>query len=102
MREPLPLYCATSHRYATAVRSGHDFPDGDAAKFWTSEYKWDKEDKDPEHVLVLGGVVAFAEVLAARPAADENGPGWENSEATRFGRLARRLWDPILDAGRTV
>ncbi|MDT7575818.1 MAG: exodeoxyribonuclease gamma subunit, partial [Pseudonocardiales bacterium] len=102
MREPLPPYCATSHRYATAVRSGHDFPDADADKFWTSEYKWNKEDKDPEHVLVLGGVVPFAEVLAAPPAADENGPGWENSETTRFGRLARRLWDPILDTGRTV
>lgn len=98
LREPLPLYCATSHRYASAVRSGREFPEQDAAGDWTSTYKWDKEDKEAEHVLVLGGVRTFAEVLAASPALDEGGPGWATKEATRFGRLARRLWDPILDA----
>ena len=98
LREPLPLYCATSHRYASAVRSGSEFPEEDAADYWTSGYKWDKEDKEAEHVLVLGGVRTFAEVLAARPAPEECGPGWATTEATRFGRLARRLWDPVLDA----
>jgi len=98
LREPLPLYCATSHRYASAVRSGREFPEEDAADYWTSGYKWDKEDKEAEHVLVLGGVRTFAEALAARPTPDECGPGWATTEATRFGRLARRLWEPVLDA----
>ena len=98
VREPLPLYCMTSHRYAIAVHSGAGFPEPDAAKFWTSEFRWDKEDKQPEHVLVLGGVKSFNEVLYALPATDEDGPGWATSETTRFGRLARRLWDPVLSA----
>jgi len=98
LREPLPLYCATSHRYASAVRFGNESPEEDAAGYWTSAYKWDKEDKEAEHVLVLGGVRSFAEVLTAGPAPDECGPGWAPTEATRFGRLARRLWDPVLDA----
>jgi len=98
MREPLPLYCATSHRYVTAVRSGRVSPADDAAKYWTSEYRWLKEDSDAEHVLALGDVRRFDEVLAAAPASDEVGAGWASSETTRFGRLARRLWDPVLDA----
>jgi exodeoxyribonuclease V gamma subunit len=97
LREPLPLYCATSHRYVTAVRSWRDFPAEDASKFWTSEFRWPKEDQDAEHVLVLGGVRRFDELLVAGPAPDEDGPGWAASETTRFGRLARRLWDPVLD-----
>ena len=36
-------------------------------------------------------------VPIARPAPDECGPGWATAEATRFGRLARRLWDPVFD-----
>ncbi len=97
LREPLPLYCATSHGYARAVRSGHEFPEAEAARFWTSEYNWPKEDEDAEHKLVLGGVRRFSELLAAGPERDEDGPGWA-AETTRFGRLARRLWDPVLDA----
>lgn len=98
LREPLPLYCATSHRYASVLRSGRGVPEDAAAKVWTSEFRCDKEDKEAEHVLVLGGVQSFAEVVAVAPAPDEAGPGWATSEPTRFGRLARRLWDPLLDA----
>jgi exodeoxyribonuclease V gamma subunit len=98
LRQALPLYTDTSHRYATARRSGSDDPWGDAERCWTSEYRWDKEDRDPAHVLLLGGERTFAEVVAARPQDDEDGPGWATDETTRFGRLARRLWDPVLDA----
>jgi exodeoxyribonuclease V gamma subunit len=96
--EPLPIYTATSHRYATSVRSGRESPMDDARGYWTSTYDWDKEDREPEHVLVLGGVVEFDRVLEVEPAEGEAGSGWATGETTRFGRLARRLWDPVLDA----
>jgi exodeoxyribonuclease V gamma subunit len=57
MREPLPLYCETSAAYAR----------GDAAaarKAWTSEWSFDREDREPEHQLVLGGVRAFDDLPA--------------------------------------
>ena len=97
-REPLPIYGETSHRYAAAVRAGAEAPAEDAARCWTSEYGWDKEDREPAHVLVLGGVRTLDEILAMAPRPDEDGPGWAVGETSRFGRLARRLWDPVLDA----
>jgi hypothetical protein len=47
-------------------------------------------------VLVLGGVRPIEELLSAPPAADEGGHGWAADEASRLGRLARRLWDGLL------
>jgi exodeoxyribonuclease V gamma subunit len=97
-REPLPLYTETSARYAAAVRAGREHPEDEAERCWTSEYEWEREDRDGAHVLVNGGIRSFGDVLAEPPAEDEAGPGWPMSEPTRFGRLARRLWDPVLDA----
>ena len=97
--EPLPVYPETSHRYASARRDGAEDPLSEAARCWTSEYDWPKEDRDPAHVLVLGGVRSLDEVAAEASRADEAGPGW-SAEPSRFARLARRLWDPILDTGR--
>jgi len=34
---------------------------------------------------------------AGSPRHDESGAGWDGTEATRFGRYARRLWDGLLD-----
>jgi len=96
--EPLPLYTDTSQRYAVRARRGRPTALDDAAGTWTSTWTWAKEDKDPEHLLVLSGQRPFAEIAALRPAADESGPGWVADEDTRFGRLARRLWDPLLEA----
>jgi hypothetical protein len=39
--------------------------------------------------------------MAFAPGGDEQGVGWESSERSRFGRLARRLWTPLL-ASETV
>ena len=36
-------------------------------------------------------------LLLAPPRIDEAGPGWRDDEPTRLGRLARRLWDGLLD-----
>ena len=60
---------------------------------WESGYNFDREDRDEEHQRVLGGVLTFDELLAERPRADE---AWENTEDSRLGRYARRLWDGLL------
>jgi exodeoxyribonuclease V gamma subunit len=95
MREPLPLYCATSAAYAQARAKGHDAP-ATAGDAWTSTYDFDKEDQQPEHQLVLGGVLTIDDVLRERPRPDEQGDGWDPAETTRLGRLARRMWDGPL------
>ncbi len=95
MREPLPVYCSTSAAYAAAAAAGRDSVAA-GRKAWTSEWTYDKEDKDLEHQLVLGGVRSFDEVLSEPPRADEEGPGWEVTETTRLGRYARRMWDGVV------
>jgi exodeoxyribonuclease V gamma subunit len=95
MREPLPLYLRTSAAWAEAVDGGRD-PAAAASSAWTSQYRFDKEDREAEHALVLGADVAFVDLLGSGgpPRGDEG--GWEASETTRFGALARRLWDGLL------
>jgi exodeoxyribonuclease V gamma subunit len=92
LREPLPLYCATSAAYARAASRG-----GDAVKAgrgeWESPWGYDREDRELEHQRVLGGVLTFEELLMERPRPDE---AWEDTEDSRFGRYARRLWDGLL------
>jgi exodeoxyribonuclease V gamma subunit len=94
MREPLPLYCRTSAAYAQSVAAGRR-AEAKAAGEWESR-RWDQEDREREHQLVLGGAVPFARLLDARPGDDEDGPTWATDEPTRFGRYARRLWDGLL------
>jgi exodeoxyribonuclease V gamma subunit len=89
MREPLPLYCATSAAYAEAAVAGRD-PLAAARQAWESPWNFDKEDKDPEHLLVLGGVHSFEQLLAAATD-DHEGPG-----EARFGLFALRLWGSLL------
>ena len=96
MREPVPIYCDTSAAWAEARRQGGDPREASTAA-WKSSYEFAREDAEPEHVMVLGGELAFDELLGDQPGPDERGPGWEESEVTRFGCLARRLWDGILD-----
>ncbi|MDX6682048.1 MAG: exodeoxyribonuclease gamma subunit, partial [Solirubrobacteraceae bacterium] len=95
MREPLPLYCATSAAYAEARAKGHDAATS-AGDAWTSTYDFDREDKELEHQLVLGGVLTIGDLLAEPPRPDEHGPGWDAGETTRLGRCARRMWDGLL------
>ncbi|MCA1689697.1 MAG: exodeoxyribonuclease V subunit gamma, partial [Actinobacteria bacterium] len=94
MREPLPLYCATSAAWAQAAFGGRD-PEAAAREAWTSRWRFDKEDRELEHQLVLGGVRGLDQVLAEPARPDE---GWEPVEPTRLGALARRLWDELLAA----
>ena len=74
MREPLPLACATSAAYAHAAEQGEDRREA-AGREWTSAFGIDREDRDPEHVLVLGRVLTFDELLARRAALRRAGTG---------------------------
>jgi exodeoxyribonuclease V gamma subunit len=100
LREPLPLYCKTSAAYAEAARGGRD-PIEPAKREWESRYGkrgWiSLENEEPEHTIVLGGVVAFERLLEVAPGPLESGVGWAADERSRLGRLARRLWDGLLD-----
>jgi exodeoxyribonuclease V gamma subunit len=96
MREPLPIFCKSSAAYAAAVADGRDGADAARAE-WETTWGYDREDREAEHQLVLGGVLPLAELLAAAPAEGEHGPGWDPSETSRFGRLACRLWDGLLE-----
>jgi exodeoxyribonuclease V gamma subunit len=98
MREPLPLYCKTSAAWAEAAAAGDD-PHRAAAGSWDSGHNGYNEDRDNEHVLVLGGELTFDAMVerSGAPRDDEAGDGWEASESSRFGRCARRLWDGLLE-----
>jgi exodeoxyribonuclease V gamma subunit len=95
MREPPPLTSAASAAYAAAARAGGNAVAA-GSKAWESPYNFDGEDKEPEHQLVLGGVLTFAELLGEPARVDESGPWWDATETRRFGRWARRLWDGLL------
>ncbi len=86
MREPLPIYAATSEAVARR-RSGR--------KEWETDGLFPSEDRDPEHVFVLGEDVSFARLREEAPRPDESGPGWADEETTRIGRYARRLWSGL-------
>ena len=96
MREPLPLYVRTSAAWAEAMTEGSD-PERAAAAAWLSGYDFEKEDKDAEHILVLGSVLPFKEMVqrAGAPRADE--ARWDVTEPTRFGAYARRTWAGLLE-----
>ncbi len=96
MREPLPLYCDTSAAWAASRRAGDD-PGEAASGAWKSAYEFPREDCQPEHAMVLGGVVPFEALLNGAPRGDEGGPRGDGLESSRFGCLARRVWDPLLD-----
>jgi exodeoxyribonuclease V gamma subunit len=95
MREPLPIYCASSAAYAQSASRGEDARAA-AEGEWKSPWNYEKEDAELEHQLVLGGIRTIEDVFTETPHAEERGPGWQMSETSRFGRLARRLWDGLL------
>ncbi len=108
MREPLPLFCRTSAAYASARRAGADDALVIAAREWETSFRRTNEDRDPEHLVVFGGQLPFAEVLrrTGEPApgaagdggAGEGGAGEGGAgERWRFGLYAQRLWDGLLE-----
>lgn len=101
MREALPIACMSSAAYAQAVARGAS-PLAPARAAWESTWNFDREDREPDHLLVLGGERTVEELLLERPRADEQGDGWHAADATRFGRYARRMWDDLLAVERVV
>ncbi len=100
MREPLPLYCETSAAWASARRLDQDCHKR-AAEAWEPRYGSPfAEASSPEHVTVLGEETTFDDVFREPPAPGEDGPGWPVEEDSRFGRLAMRLWAPLLSEER--
>ena len=95
MREPLPLACETSAAYAQALVDGED-AEAAARAAWETVFRYEKEDRQPEHQLAYGDAVPLARLLAAAPRDDERGPGWDEAIETRFGRYAMRLWRGLL------
>ena len=101
MREPLPIACEASAAYARAASAGEN-PVTAAAKAWESGWNFPREDAELEHQLVFAGALAFADLLEEGPRADERGDGWDETDTTRFGRLARRLWAGALACEEVV
>lgn len=98
-REPLPLYCQTSAAWASAEREGDD-PEQAAGRQWTTPFGgFDREDRDPAHVAVLGGISSFDRVLSEARRADDPRVGLCSR---RFEVFAHLLWDDLLGHERLV
>jgi exodeoxyribonuclease V gamma subunit len=95
MREPLPIACLAGAAYAGARAAGEDAVAA-ARDAWESGWAYPREDAEPEHQLVFGGVLTLAQLMGPAPGEGEAGVGWDDAEQTRFGRLAMRLWDNLL------
>jgi exodeoxyribonuclease V gamma subunit len=95
--EPLPLYCQTSAELASAPQ--HEAR-GRAESVWKSDWDFPREDKDEEHLLVLGGQRSLEELLAERP---REGEDWFDGRlASRVECFAHRLWDGLLAVERVI
>jgi exodeoxyribonuclease V gamma subunit len=96
LRDVLAVPPLTAAAYAAAAARGFG-SETDARDAWASSWNVDGEDVDPDHVLAFGGVRPFEWLLETIPASDEQGDGWfDDTEPSRFGRCARRLWSGLL------
>ena len=65
-------------------RAGPGRPRGRGHRSGTTEWSFDTEDREPEHQLVLGGVLTLLEeLLEIAPAAGESGDGWTRPTSRR-------------------
>ena len=94
--EPLPLPCKTAASWADARRHGRE-PERSAARDWESGHRFDGEAADRSHRISFGGELRMDELVGLPPTDAERGDGWATDETSRVGRLARRVWDPLLD-----
>jgi exodeoxyribonuclease V gamma subunit len=68
-----------------------------ARQRWEAD-RFRPERAEPEHVLVFGSEAPFERLIAEPPPTDERFP----DEPTRFGALARLVWEPLLTAETDV
>jgi exodeoxyribonuclease V gamma subunit len=99
MSEPLPLYCKTSAAYAAAREVGADDADEVAKKTWeTTQRERTNEDRDPEHVFVLGEGLSFRDLVTLSGRPDNDGfTRLHPPETSCFGLYARQLWSGLLE-----
>ncbi len=99
LRQVLPLPVGPAAAYAEARRQRRDPASamGAARSAWQSTFTFPGDDTDADHRLVWGGTVPFATVWERRVAGGAPGRGWDG-EPGDFARLARRVWEPLLDA----
>ncbi len=102
MCEPLPLYCKTSAAYAAARRAGSEEADAPALQEWESSRDFKRENRENEHLLVLGAGLSYVEMVAHSGVrgSEDAGEADASRESSRFGLFARRLWDGLLDFER--
>ncbi|MCW2781287.1 MAG: recC [Marmoricola sp.] len=93
MAAPVPLPVKTAFAWADKVRV-HSSPTYGARNAWESG-QFPGEQDDAHHVRVYGAHAPLG-VLLGQPLAGED---W-NSEQTRLGQYALRLWQPIFDHER--
>ena len=96
MVSPLPLTAATGLAYAERrARSNSVSVAARGAQYaaWQPRFSPDRE--LPEVVMLWGPDQDLSVLLAEEPRPGED---WYPDEPTRFGMLARRVWDPILAA----
>jgi exodeoxyribonuclease V gamma subunit len=96
-RSPLPIPPATGRDYAQRRARGTSAQVA-AQLAENGPWKKDHEVTCPEVSLVWGPTPSLAALLEECPRTDEN---WYD-EDTRFGMLARRVWEPILRARETT
>ncbi len=90
-REPLPLPVKTSYAWAVARHSGDD-PVSAAGYRWTGVFG---ESDQPAHVRAWGNDARLSDLMTPLRAGEEF-----DSEDTRLGAYACRLWLPMLRAER--
>ena len=98
LREPLPLALKTSATYADRRRAvDADIAVDEARKQWEAD-RFAPERDEPEHVLAFGADAPLERLTDAPMRTDERFP----DETSRFGALARLIWQPLLDAETDV
>ncbi|MBY6679412.1 exodeoxyribonuclease V subunit gamma [Rhodococcus sp. BP-332] len=92
LREPLPLALKSGEAYAARVVRGssEEMALAAAAQQFSDRFG---DVTEPAVLLVHGSGVDFGQWTAIPPAADE--AKW-SADGTRFGVLARRVWQPLL------
>jgi exodeoxyribonuclease V gamma subunit len=92
LREPLPLALKSGEAYAARVVRGssEEMALAAAAQQFSDRFG---DVTEPAVLLVHGSGVDFGQWTAIPPAADE--AAW-SADGTRFGVLARRVWQPLL------
>ncbi|MTV27554.1 exodeoxyribonuclease V subunit gamma [Nitriliruptoraceae bacterium ZYF776] len=106
LTDALPLPCDTAAAYAHRAwldelgllgASHAGATDAGRTAWETGDFaSYPNDDRHPPHRRLLGDLT-FAELAALPAREDEVGDGWfDRREPGRFGRLARRLWFPLL------